>query len=97
MQQKRKKVSTGYHDAGVEGLPVLRSNVAAIDLASEIHWVCAPNVDRSGRDVEQFGATTPELEQMAAWLKERKVESVALESTGVCWIAPFEVLERYGF
>jgi transposase len=34
---------------------------------------------------------------MAAWLKERKIESVAMESTGVYWIAPFEVLERYGF
>jgi transposase len=34
---------------------------------------------------------------MAAWLKERKVETVALESTGVYWIAPHEVLERCGF
>ena len=97
MQRKRKKASTVRHDAGVEGLPVLRPNVAAIDLASETHWVCAPNVDRTGREVEQFGATTPELEQMAAWLKERKIESVAMESTGVYWIAPFEVLERHGF
>jgi transposase len=97
MQRKRKKVSTVCNDAGVEGLPVLRPNVAAVDLASEIHWVCAPNVDRTGREVEQFGATTPELEQMAAWLQERKIESVAMESTGVYWIAPFEVLERYGF
>lgn len=34
---------------------------------------------------------------MAAWLSERKVESVALESTGVYWIAPLEVLEAAGF
>jgi transposase len=33
---------------------------------------------------------------MAAWLKERKVESVAMESTGVYWIPPHEVLERHG-
>lgn len=96
MQRNRKKVSSVCND-GVEGLPVLRPHVAAIDLASEIHWVCAPKADGSGREVERFGATTPELEQMAAWLKERKVESVAMESTGVYWIAPFEVLERYGF
>lgn len=97
MQRNRKKAITVCHDAGVEGLPVIRANVAAIDLASEIHWVCAPNVDRTGREVQQFGATTPELEQMAAWLKERKIGSVAMESTGVYWIAPFEVLERHGF
>ncbi len=34
---------------------------------------------------------------MALWLKERKVESVAMEGTGVYWIAPHEVLERHGF
>jgi transposase len=33
---------------------------------------------------------------MANWLKERKVESVAMESTGVYWIAPHEVLEAAG-
>jgi transposase len=31
---------------------------------------------------------------MVEWLKERKVESVAMESTGVYWIAPHEVLEK---
>ncbi len=30
---------------------------------------------------------------MAKWLKDRNVESVAMESTGVYWIAPHEVLE----
>jgi transposase len=96
MQRNRKKVSQACSDTGVEGLPVLRPHVAAIDLASEIHWVCAPQADGSGREVANFGATTPELERMAAWLKERRVESVAMESTGVYWIAPFEVLERHG-
>ena len=43
-----------------------------------------------------FGATTPELEKMAAWLLERRVESVALESTGVYWIPVHEVLEGRG-
>ena len=81
----------------LSGLPVIRPKVAGIDLASEIHWVCAPKVDGSGREVEKFGATTPELARMAQWLKERGVESVAMESTGVYWIAPHEVLERHGF
>jgi len=83
-------------DVEVEGLPVVRPKVAGADLASEIHWVCAPTVDGRGREVEKFGATTPELEKMAEWLKERNVESVAMESTGVYWIAPHEVLERHG-
>lgn len=79
-----------------EGLPVVRANVAGIDLGSQEHWVCAPRVDRTGREVARFGATTPDLEEMAAWLLERKVESVAMEGTGVYWIAPQEVLEARG-
>ena len=78
------------------GLPVVRRGAAGIDLGSEVHWVCAPKVGGMGREVATFGATTPELEKMAAWLKERKVETIALESTGVYWIAPHEVLERHG-
>jgi transposase len=34
---------------------------------------------------------------MGTWLKDRHVESVAMESTGVYWIAPHEVLEAAGF
>src|SRR5215471_12653981 len=97
MAGSQKETRTAGDEAEVQGLPVLRPNVAGIDLASEIHWVCAPNVDGTGREVEKFGATTPELKRMAEWLKQRKVESVAMESTGVYWIAPYEVLERYEF
>ena len=80
-----------------EGLPVLRWNVAGIDLGSKSHWVCAPTVDGTGREEKVFGATTPELESLARWLQERKVESIAIESTGVYWIPAHEVLEQYQF
>jgi transposase len=81
----------------VPGLPVVRAGAAGIDLGSEIHWVCAPAAEGTAREVAAFGATTPELEKMARWLRQRKVVSIALESTGVYWIAPHEVLERHGF
>jgi transposase len=77
----------------IEGLPVIRRRVAGMDVGSERHWVCAPAVEGSVREVADFGATTPELVRMAKWLQERKVESVAMESTGVYWIAPHEILE----
>ena len=75
---------------------MIRASVAGIDLGSEQHWVCAPTRDRSGREVASFGATTAELIRMAEWLQARQVESVAMESTGVYWIAPHEVLEGQG-
>ena len=76
----------------LQGLPVIRRNVAGVDLGSERHWVCAPTQVGSGREIASFGATTLELLRLAEWLKARQVESVAMESTGVYWIAPHEVL-----
>jgi transposase len=99
---RRDKTMKEDRDAGkprskaIEGLPILRRNVAGIDLGSERHWVCAPTVEGGAREVADFGGTTPELIRMAQWLKARQVESVAMESTGVYWIAPHEVLEAEG-
>jgi len=96
MQEAGGRESSGRRGQ-MEGLPVIRPDVAGIDLGSERHWVCAPAVERAGREREDFGATTPELIRMGQWLKERRVASVAMESTGVYWIAPHEVLEAEGF
>ena len=96
MQDSDKRKDKAGSPRQIAGLPVVRRKVAGIDLGSERHWVCAPTVEGSGREVADFGATTSELIRMAKWLKERKVESVAMESTGVYWIAPHEVLEAEG-
>ena len=95
MPRKEEVASEGSRHL-LEGLPVIRRNVAGIDLGSEQHWVCAPTLDGKGRERASFGATTSELLRLVAWLKERQVESVAMESTGVYWIAPHEVLEANG-
>jgi len=81
----------------IEGLPIVRRNVAGIDLGSERHWVCGPTVDGTAREIADFGATTPELLRLSRWLQDRQVGSVAMESTGVYWIAPHEVLEAAGW
>ncbi len=84
-------------DEGLDGFPVLRRDVAGIDVGSEQHWVCGPAREGSGREIAVFAATTPGLEQLTAWLRDRRVTSVALESTGVYWIVPHEMLEAAGF
>jgi transposase len=86
----------GVSRSQLQGLPIVRGEVAGIDLGSERHWVSSPTPDGTAREVADFGATTAELLRMAQWLLERKVESVAMESTGVYWIAPHEVLEGRG-
>ena len=75
----------------------LRRNVAGIDLAGRAdHYVCGPRREDGEYDIEAFGTTTPELYRMLKWLQERKVESVAMESTSVYWIPVADVLEAAG-
>ncbi len=80
-----------------QGLRVIRSNVAGIDLGSREHYVCCPPMPDGAPNVQHFGTTTPELYRLAGWLKEQGVESVAMESTGVYWIPIYEILESRGF
>jgi transposase len=43
-----------------------------------------------------FGTTTDQLNELADWLAEQAVESVAMESTYVYWIPVYELLESRG-
>jgi len=75
----------------------IRRNVAGIDIAGHAdHFVCGPRRDDGGHDIERFGTTTAELHKLLAWLKERGVESVAMESTSVYWIPVADLLEANG-
>jgi transposase len=80
-----------------QGLRVIQPNVAGIDLGSREHYVCCPPTAEGKPNVQHFGTTTPQLNQLADWLKEQGVESVAMESTGVYWVPIYEILERRGF
>lgn len=75
----------------------VRRYVAGVDLAGNAdHYVCGPRKDDGTHDIEHFGSTTNELLRMAAWMKERKVESAAMESTSVYWIPVCDTLESAG-
>lgn len=75
----------------------IRRNVAGIDIAGHAdHYVCGPRCDDGSHDVAHFGTTTTELRQLLSWLKERRVVSVAMESTSVYWIPVADVLEAEG-
>jgi len=53
--------------------------------------------DRDEQPVQCFGAFTADLYALAAWLQQCQIDTVVMESTGVYWIALFEVLEERGF
>ena len=80
-----------------KGFSEVNRFVAGIDLAGAAdHFVCGPRKDDGTHDIERFGTTTEELARLLAWLKERKVVSVAMESTGVYWIPVYDTLECGG-
>lgn len=74
----------------------LNANAAGIDIGSQRHYVAVP-ADRDDEPVRSFGCLTPELHQMAKWLKSCGIETIAMESTGVYWVPVVAVLESYGF
>jgi transposase len=82
--------------AAAAALTVINPDAAGIDVHSNMHMVCVP-ADREADPVRQFGANTADLQEIVAWLKNCRVKTVALESTGVYWIPLFELLESEGF
>jgi transposase len=74
---------------------VQNRHAGGIDVGTREHWVCV-GADADD-DVRSFGTFTGELQELADWLTERGVQTVALESTGIYWIPLFEFLDRRGF
>ncbi len=82
--------------ASAAALNVINPDAAGIDVHSNMHMVCVP-ADRDADPVRQFGANTADLHEIVAWLKKCRIKTIALESTGVYWIALFELLESERF
>jgi transposase len=77
-------------------LEVIHPDAAGIDIGNESHYAAVPP-DRENQPVRSFGCTTAELKAMAAWLKQCRIRTVAMQSTGVYWVAVFDILEQAGF
>src|SRR5467141_3370620 len=76
-------------------LEVLHPDAAGIDIGNESHLVAVPPA-RDSQPVRRFGCTTAELKTMAQWLKQCGIRTVAMQSTGVYWIAVYDILEEAG-
>lgn len=97
MNQYSKKKSPKARKKGVKKLIVVHPNAAGIDLGSKEHYVAVPpGRDATGQDVRKFATHTPGIREMAKWLVECEVETVAMESTGVYWIPVYDILEEAG-
>ena len=75
---------------------VLEPNAAGIDIAATEVYVAVPT-GRDPQPVRRFSTFTDDLHRLADWLQACRVQSVAMESTGVFWIPLFQILEDHGF
>lgn len=76
-------------------LSTVHPDAAGIDIGSTFHVVAVPS-DRDDRPVRTFRTFSSDLHQLADWLTEVGITTVAMESTGVYWIPVFEMREARG-
>lgn len=80
-------------------MDVLHERCAGIDVHKNLIVACRWIVTGGtvDKDTKSFGATTRELQELAAWLREKDIVEIAMESTGVYWIPVWNVLEEESF
>lgn len=73
-------------------LQIINQKAAGIDIGSEKFFV---SVD--GQQVESFDTFTSSISLLIAYLSAHKIETVAIEATGVLWLPLYDALEKSGF
>jgi transposase len=73
----------------------IQPDAAGIDCGATSHFA-AVAADRDAEPVREFSTFTCGLYQLADWLVQCGIKTVAMESTGVYWIPLYEVLEERG-
>lgn len=63
-------------------MPIINSKAGGIDVGSRSHFV---SIGQKKDQVREFGVYAEELKDLANWLFENNVKTVAMESTGDYW------------
>ncbi len=81
--------------AALDGLERINHHAAGIDVGGAQNYVCVPanSVPAGQPTVRAFGVFTSELDATVAWLKECGITTVAMEATGIYWMALYDKLE----
>ena len=77
-------------------MEVIHASAAGLDVHQKMVMACRRRLLGDGQvevEIQEFGTTTGQLRQLAAWLQEWGVTHVAMESTGVLWVPVWNVLE----
>lgn len=95
MNRKERRTLARKVAADDPGLTITNPNAAGVDVGNGSHYVAVPP-DRDPKPVREFGSWTAALHQMGEWLKACRIDTVAMQATGVYWIALYDILEEHG-
>jgi hypothetical protein len=95
MNRKQRRGMTRRIQSEDLSLEVVHPHAAGIDIGNESHYVAVPTT-RDRQPVRRFECTTSELKGMGVWLKQCAIRTIALQSTGVYWIAVYDILKEAG-
>lgn len=76
-------------------MEIINHAAAGIDVGSKSHMVAVGQDPAT--DVREYGVYTCNHAELILWLKERKVKTIAMESTGSYWQTLFKALQCAGF
>lgn len=91
----RKKRSPRSRQQNKRVLEQINHYAAGADMGSDAVWICVGE-HLSDNPVRVFGTTTAQLRASAEWMQSIGVDTVALEATGVYWVAAYEIYEEHG-
>ena len=77
-------------------MPIVNPYAAGIDISDKEQMVAVPK-GLATDCVRNFGTMTGDLTELIKWLGQCRIETVAMESTGVYWKPLFSMLVRNGF
>ena len=79
-------------------MEALYRSCCGIDVHKQFLVACLLVLDEKGRphqELRRFSTMTPELLSCVDWLKAAQCQAIAMESTGVYWKSPFNLMEGH--
>ena len=73
---------------------IINFNAAGIDIGSKSHFVA---VGQKENEIKEFGIYSSDHRKIISYLKEHKIKTIAMESTGSYWQTLFFELQKAGF
>ena len=73
----------------VQEMKIIHEHAAGIDVGSRSHFVA---IGQKEDEVQEFGVYTPDHLDMIQYLKDHRIATIAMESTGSYWQTLFAAL-----